>query len=470
MRLLRFGKPVLGVAVLVGVVTGGYLSRDAWMPWLRPSGLAMPAPTGEAGTPPAKVLLTDQAIANLELTARPLTAGPYWKTILIPGRVVDRPGVSDRGVVTPATGVVTAITRVPGEAVRTGETLFTIRVLSDTLHATQSELFKATREVSALAEKRDRLAKLVQSGTESQTSVIEAQLQLRRLDSAVQSYRQELLTRGLTPDQIDAVTEGTFVKEIRVAAPARPAGQTSPAPSPAGSSSGPPPDPPPAYEVQELKVELGQQVLAGQMLCLLANHQKLAVEGRAFPDETPLLERAVKEGWPVEVDLGEPPGSDWPTGDHALPITHLSNFIDPANRTFAFLMPLENESRVVERDGRTQRLWRFRPGQKVRLHVRVEKLENVFVLPAGAVARDGPEAFVFTQNVNTFERRPVRVLVTDRDRVVIANDGALPPGVFVAQSAAAQLNRMAKSQSNSVPKGYHVHADGSLHKNEDEGK
>jgi membrane fusion protein, heavy metal efflux system len=124
------------------------------------------------------------------------------------------------------------------------------------------------------------------------------------------------------------------------------------------------------------------------------------------------------------------------------------------------------------KDGeRTQTLWRFRPGQKVRLHVRVEEMKNVFVLPADAVTRDGPEAFVFTQNVNTFTRRPVRVLLQDRQQVVIANDGSLPPGTYAVQSAAAQLNRMVKAGGASgVPKGYHVHADGSLHKNEDEGK
>src|SRR5262249_48619858 len=165
-----------------------------------------------------------------------------------------------------------------------------------------------------------------------------------------------------------------------------------------------------AFEVQEVKVELGQQVQAGQTLCVLANHQVLAVEGRAFRDETPLLERSVKEGWPVEVDFQEDPAAGWPPLGQTFYIRHLANTIDPVNRTFAFLMPLENRSRVVEQEGRTQMLWRFRPGQKVRVLVRVERLDNVFVLPAEAVARDGAEAFVFTQNVNTFERKPVRVL------------------------------------------------------------
>jgi hypothetical protein len=222
--------------------------------------------------------------------------------------------------------------------------------------------------------------------------------------------------------------------------------------------------------VEELAVDLGQQVQAGQTLCVLANHQALAVEGKAFRDETPLLERSVKEGWPVEVDFQEDALSGWPPLEQTFRIRHLANTIDPVNRTFAFRMPLENQSRTLEEDGRPIRLWRFRPGQKLRILVRVAKFDDVFVLPADAVARDGAEAFVFTQNVNTFERKPVHVLMQDRQHVVVANDGSLLPGSYVAQTAAAQLNRMTKAGSSGVPKGYHIHADGSLHKNEDEGK
>ena len=101
------------------------------------------------------------------------------------------------------------------------------------------------------------------------------------------------------------------------------------------------------------------------------------------------------------------------------------------------------------------------------------------MLPPDAVVQDGPETFVFTQNVNTFEKKSVRALFRERGRVVIANDGSLPtykdegkvltvPSVALA--AAAQLNRMTRGGSAGVPRGYHVHADGSLHKNEDEEK
>jgi hypothetical protein len=302
--------------------------------------------------------------------------------------------------------------------------------------------------------------------------VIEVENEIIRLEVAVKAYRRELLNRGLIPDQINDVAEGRFVIEIAInvpalAADAQPLTAARVTLQTAGGLAA---QPQPTFEVQECKVDLGQQVQAGQTLCLLANHQMLAIEGRAFRDETPLLERSVKEGWPVEVDFQEDAAAGWPPLDQTFRIRHLANTIDPVNRTFTFLMPLANQSRAVEDDGRTQMLWRFRPGQKVRALVRVEKLDNVFVLPAEAVAREGAEAFVFTQNVNTFERMPVRVLSQDRQHTVVANDGSLIPGTFVVQSAAAQLNRMAKSQSSSAPKGYHVHADGSLHKNEDEAK
>ena len=46
--------------------------------------------------------------------------------------------------------------------------------------------------------------------------------------------------------------------------------------------------------------------------------------------------------------------------------------------------------------------------------------------------------------------------------------GALGDGVWVGGSGAAADGEA--GAAGGVPKGYHVHADGSLHKNEDEGK
>src|SRR5262245_58603230 len=449
-------------AVLCGVVAGAYFSREHWLPWLNFEKSGPSAAESNAASPANdRVILTDQTQANLALIAKPLKLQTYWKTIVVPGMVVDRPGQSDRSVVSPVTGVVQSIERVPGETVRPGDRLFTLRLLSESLHQTQTELFKSSQDIKLTEVLRNRLAS--SGGAVPESRVIDVDNQIARLNVAVRAYRQELLTRGLSSEQIAGVTEGKFVNEISIVVASHAASRPSLAM--AGNNANFIPGPQPFFELQELKVELGQQVLAGQTLCLLANHQSLVIEGRAFRDETPLLERALRENWPVEVDFQEPPGSDWPPIGQAIHIEQLANTIDPINRTFAFLLPLENQLRTLDRDGRTQRLWRFRPGQRVRLHVPVEKLDNVFVVPADAVAFDGPEAFTFTQNVNTFIRKPIRIVLRDRQQIVVANDGGLLPGSFAVHTAAAQLNRMLKSQSSDVPKGFHIHADGSLHKN-----
>lgn len=468
-KLLRFVKPLLAVAVVAGLATTGYVTRTMWLPWFQHGEpVEEVASSNEAVTPSEKVIVSEQAQQNLGLTAKPLKAQTYWKTIQVPGMVVDRPAKSDRSVVAPVTGVVARVAYVPGDTVRAGDVLFTLKLLSESLHLTQTDLFKATQDITLAEAQRKRLA--ASAGAVPEARVIEVENQIIRLQVAVKAYRQELLNRGFSPDLIDAVAEGKFVSEIPIVVPPRADAAKPLTTTLIKQTAAIPTAPPLAFELQELKVEVGQQVQAGQTLCLLANHQALAVEGRAFRDETPLLERSVKEGWPLEVDFQEDGAPDWPALDQVFRIRHMANTIDPVNRTFAFWMHLDNQSRAVEEDGRTQMLWRFRPGQKVRVLVRVEKLDNVFVLPTDAVSREGPEAFVFTQNVNTFQRKPVHVLLQDRQHVVLANDGALPPGSFVVQSAAAQLSRMVKAGSSGVPKGYHIHADGSLHKNEDEGK
>jgi len=467
-KIIRILKPFAIVVVLAGSAIAGYFTRDLWLPMLLPTEPAETAEAvGEAVAPTSKIIVNEQAQINLGLTVKPLKAQTFWKTIPVPGMVVDRPGLSDRGVVAPASGVVSKVHRFPGDTVQPGDVLFTLKLLSESLFLTQTDLFKSTQDITLAQAQRKRLKD--SGGAVPEARLIEVDNQIARLDVAVKAYRQELLNRGFASDMIDGVAGGKFVNEIAIVVPPRSTDAKPPLPLPLTSTEST--DPTPAFEVQELKVDLGQQVQAGQTLCTLANHQLLAVEGRAFRDETPLLERSVKEKWPVEVDFQEESTADWGEVKQTFRIRQMSNTIDPLNRTFAFLMPMENESRVVDDEGRSLTLWRFRPGQKVRLLVRVQEVKNVFVLPADAIARDGLEAFVFTQNVNTFERKPVRVLLQDRQKVILANDGSLPPGTYVVQSGAAQLNRMVKAGGASgVPKGYHVHADGSLHKNEDEGK
>ena len=86
------------------------------------------------------------------------------------------------------------------------------------------------------------------------------------------------------------------------------------------------------------------------------------------------------------------------------------------------------------------------------------------MLPAAAVVREGPEAYVCRQNGDLFNRISVQVVHEDRLNVVLANDGSVTPGLYLAQNSAASLNRILKAQSSSgMPANVHVHADGTVH-------
>jgi len=477
MKSSSITKP-LALIVLTIVAAGGvYLTQDLWLPKAHENASQPAAAPDETGPADKVLIVGEQAQQNLDLKSKPAKAGVFWKSIAVQGMVVDRPGVSDLEVVAPTTCIVNRIFFSPGETVRPGDDLFMLKLASETVHAAQTDLFKASQNIIL---SQERLKRLVDAGEGiPQSRVLELKQEITRLEVEVKSVKHELAARGFSVEDIENVVAGRLINEIPVKVPNSTAGKKSSgvaflAISSSGDAQGSV-----TFELQSLHVEVGEQIDAGDKLCTLSNHQMLAIEGRAFRDETMLLERSIQEGWPVEVDFQESSTADWPPLQENFLVRHISNNIDPVSRTFAFLIPLENQSKTVGPGNATQLLWRFRPGQKVRLHIRTEKLNNVFVLPSDAVVREGADTYVFTQNVNTFERKQIHVVYQDRDHMVIANDGTLPtfvkdhePRTFsaIVQNAAPQLNRMTKSGSTEVPKGFHIHADGSLHKNEDEAK
>lgn len=416
----------------------------------------------------SKILeLGDKARKNLRLTVKAARPTDYWRTITIPGVVADRPGVSDRGVTSPAVGVVTDVHVYPGDTVRPGQKLVTLRLFSEYLQATQTQLFKASQEVKLVQEQLDRLSSAANSGAVSGSRLIELRNEFQRQQTLIQASKQELLNRGLDPVQIAAVSSGNFVSTIDVVAPPERApesvldGLVKPAVQVVNYSSI---NSGIAYEVHSLGVELGQTVQAGDLLARLSNHQALYVVGHAFKREAGLIGQAARNGAIVKIDFAEDSAELWPATDQTYSIRHLSNTIDPSTRTFDFFVPLVNQSRSYEKDGATFLEWRFRPGQRARIDVPVEKISNVFVLPVEGVVRDGPNAYVYRQNGDLFNQITVSVVHEDRRHIVIANDGSIIPGTFLAQNAAASLRRVLKAQSASGEQpGVHVHADGTVH-------
>ncbi|VTU01463.1 MchE protein-like OS=Blastopirellula marina DSM 3645 GN=DSM3645_14760 PE=4 SV=1: Biotin_lipoyl_2 [Gemmataceae bacterium] len=462
MRFWNYLSPALTVLAVGGVGFAAYATRERWLPHVFPMKPGAKTDGHDAkaeghddhaghdhGPRGDRVKLSPQAQANLGLdkdgAVDSLTPTEYWRRVPVPGVIVDRPGESDRGVTSKVAGIVTEIKARPGDTVKAGDPLFTLQLVSEFLQGVQTDLAKAARELEFAMTKRDRVASLVKAGTQSGAVLIEEENQVKRVVTQIQAYRRQLQVFGMTQEQVDRAEKGEVVTAVTVFAPAGPATGWLPFPSADDAL---------LYEVQELSVQRGAQVQAGQTLCLLANHQRLFVEGQAFASETKPLAAAAAKSLPIRVEFpGEAPG-DWPEVPPL--VVHHMGSPPAAGATFPFYLPLENQYQQFTQGGKNRFAWRFRPGQRVRLRLPVEKIVTLgpdgktellpFVLPAGAVVREGAEAFVFVQSGDVFVKKAVQVLYEDRNEAVIARGGSVSAADFVVRtSAAAAINRALKA-------------------------
>lgn len=411
------------------------------------------------------VELSDQAKRNLKLSSKRAYPQNFWKRMEIPGEIVDRPGLTDRSLTSPIAGVITTVHAQQGDIIKPGDRLVTVRLVSDYLQQVQSDLFKAVRETEIVSNEIQRLQPMVERGIVPEKRVILLRQDIERQRSQIDATYQDLITRGFSDAQVADAKQGKFLTSIEIKAPKHRSDAHTQELSLTKNESQPVRDQ--IFEVQQLVSELGHQVRPGEQIAVLSDHQQLFVRGHAFKREAGNLERVMEKGWSVGVEFVDDVPENWPKLNQRFKIRHLSNEVDPESRTFDFIIPMQNQSRTYEAGDRTSIVWRFRPGQRVRLQIPVEKIEGVLVLPVAAVVRDGAEVYAFQAVGRFFRRLPVHLLYQDRHHVVLANDGSLPAGAELAQGAAASLNRVLKSQTNEGGKEFHVHADGTVHSNSD---
>jgi multidrug efflux pump subunit AcrA (membrane-fusion protein) len=203
-------------------------------------------------------------------------------------------------------------------------------------------------------------------------------------------------------------------------------------------------------QVQELKVENGQHVKAGDPLCVLADHSELYVQGKAFEQDAPVLNKAADNNWRLTAVIDADGQGRQTVPD--LRLLYVANKVEPESRAFLFYVQLPNKLvRNQETDGHRFSAWQFKPGQRVGLLVPVERWADRIVLPVNAVVQDGPESYVFEKNDGHFDRRAVRVEYRDEYSAVLANDGILMPGKMVIVSGAYQVHLAMKNKAGGAP-------------------
>ena len=465
---------LISLAVIAGVIGTAYSTREYWQSHLVGASTkrSSEAPDPHAGhnhnaDPVKRITLTDRARQNLGLKTGKVELQDWWQSISIPAEVMEEPGHSEQGVSSTVQGIVLKIYAFPGQTVRAGDPLVDIQPTSELLATAESSLLKILQEKELVELQIQRLAPTVESGATPVMRRTEKEYELTRLESQRVVQIQELLVRGLTPVQIDEIVKTkSLIRRITVKVPA------GVLPGDEGLSlikltSDVVPDPVPpmppgnhehgsVYSVEALNTHLGQLVQPGNELCRLARHSHLLIAGRAFERESHLIARALENHWPVKAVFET--ADDAPVVRDGLSILYSDNVIDVSSNTLHFYVPLTNE---IVRDatganGQTYRAWRFKPGQKARLMVPVNHLTKRIVLPAEAVVKEGADAYVFRMNGKLLERVAVRIESLDSREAVLANDGALFPGDFVARNQAYQLN-LALKKAQGGEGGGHSH-------------
>jgi cobalt-zinc-cadmium efflux system membrane fusion protein len=395
---------------------------------------ASPGHAGHAGhAESSSIELSETALRNVGFVPYTVKLLPFTKKNSIPAMVVERPGRSQLDVTAPMTGIVTRVYLIEGEAVNPGEPLFDLRLTHEDLVASQRDFLRSIEELDILNRELARL-KSISEGIIAGKNILDRQYAMQKLEAALHSLREALLLHGLSAAQIDGIRDQRqLLKRLTVVAP-----DTIGDCAKSGIKH--------PFTVQSLLVKPGQQIIAGQSLCVLSDHCRLYIEGKAFEEDAAELNRATKEDSPVVVVLlGEGQRKE---AEEDLRILYLSDSIDPASRAFHFYMDLPNQIvRDQKKDGHRFIGWKYKPGQRFEVRLPVSRSDERLVLPVDAVVQEGAETFVFRQNGDYFDRIAVHVEDRDPQQVVIANDGAVYPGDVLAAQGAYQMHLALKNKA-----------------------
>ncbi|MFT5302978.1 MAG: cobalt-zinc-cadmium efflux system membrane fusion protein [Mariniblastus sp.] len=438
---------LIAVGVLVAVVMGGWMTQSQWRPhaqkmlgYLRndkPGGEVVDDHADPAEPVPDTLTLTQAAWDNIGLVTGSIKASDFVKVVSVPAVVVERPGRSQVEIAATMTGIVTQVYSLEREAVEPGQPLFDLRLTHEDVVAAQSEFLSRLQTLDMASKEMNRL-KNVGPGILPGKRLIEQEYKLDEAEASLAAIRQSLLLHGMSQAQIDNIeSTRNVLTAITIVAPPF-----------AKNHEHDHDEVEHQYHIQTVKVNRGESVEAGALLAVLADHCLLYVEGQAFEDDANRLFETSRTGRKVEVVSGS--SSQGSSATLQLSFQSVADQVDHQSRALKFYLLLPNQLMNNQSDSSSRNnfvAWKYRPGQRMEAKIPTSKiLRNKIVLPADAVVIEGPNAFVFEQNGDNFDRIDVRVLFRDSETVVLENDGLLV-GSVIAMNGAYQMHLALKNQA-----------------------
>jgi membrane fusion protein, heavy metal efflux system len=445
-KLLRHVPLTVGLLLLVCAIAAGASreGRERLADWrsfftgAEREGGVLDIPLDEAAQEEERhaLALTTQALRNIGLDdASIFTAelAPYQKTVSFPAIVVERPSWSSVKVPAPGTGVVTQLFRQPGEVVKAGEPLFTIALNHEELIDGQAALVASYLQLDIINLELERLEPIADSV--APRSSREFRFRKSEIESEIEAKRTLLSLHGISDEQIDQVIreERAVIREMTVYAPEMNSPEVHAACCEAEETP---------FLLESLDVEKGQQVSIGESLCSISDYACLYIEGQAFASDVGMVDQALSDEAIVRAVFEERGDAMETVND--LSIRYVGHEIDLQSRTLGFFVDLPNRFSIIPREGAEYLNWRFKPGQRCRLEIPYETIDQCFVLPVKSVAFENNEAYVFEwsgedEGRRIWLKRSVHVLHRTPTEIAIANDGAIFPGSVLAGSGAGQL-------------------------------
>ncbi len=309
---------------------------------------------------------------NLGLDAqylKTIALSSYRKTISVPAIVASRPGRTQLRVSSPLSGVVTHVHAVTGETVTSGHLLFEVRLTYEDLVETQTQFLKSLSELEVESREIKRLEEVTRSGAVSEKILLDRRYAREKIEAFLASQREALRLHGLTADQVATIErERKLLRDLEITAPDIDSheheeelrlSRASIQPVTfrlTHASNGTHARP---LILEDLRVQKGQGITAGEMLCTLSDYSQLYIEGQAFEQDGPLIANALEKGWPVEANFASASGQE---SVPELKIAYLKNSVDESSRTLSFYVELENKILRDESNADDQRFltWKYR--------------------------------------------------------------------------------------------------------------
>ncbi|MDD4787803.1 MAG: efflux RND transporter periplasmic adaptor subunit [Pirellulales bacterium] len=387
--------------------------------------------------------LDEQGRKNAGVTLALVGLKDFERTISVPGTLVERSGQAQVVVSAPMTGIVTRIYPIQGEAVLPGGPLFDLRLTHEDLVEKQSTLLRAMEELDVVEREVARLEQVTASGAVAGKQLLERQYEQRKIEAAIRAERQALLLHGMSEEQVQRIVEDRQLQQsLVVSVP-----PISDHAAKAGHEE--------ILQVAELSARLGEHVVSGTRLATLTDHCELYIEGKAFEQDAGVLGRAANAGTEIAALL-EGEGAGNAAGEirvGGLRVLYVENQVEQESRALKFYVVLTNElvRNETTPDGHRFIGWRYRPGQRVKVLIPVERWKEQIVLPVEAVVEEGVERFVYQEVGDRFVRRPVHVEYRDQSHAVIERDGTLSPGDRVAAGGAYAIHLALKGKAGGGP-------------------